>query len=46
MTIMGIIRKNIMEYADIIGEDLAEHIQAFIDIEESIAQVMKNGVDL
>lgn len=27
-------------------EDLAEHIQAFIDIEESIAQVMKDGVDL
>ena len=28
------------------GEELAEHIQAFIDIEESIAQVMKYGVDL
>ena len=27
-------------------EELAEHIQAFIDIEESIELVMKNGVDL
>lgn len=27
-------------------EELQEHIQVFIDIEESIALVMKNGVDL
>ena len=26
MTIITIVRKNIMKYADIIGEDLAEHI--------------------
>ena len=27
-------------------EELQEHLQVFIDIEESIALVMKNGVDL
>ena len=27
-------------------DELKEHIQAFIDIEESIELVMKNGVDL
>lgn len=27
-------------------EQLQEHLQAFIDIEDSIALVMKNGVDL
>ena len=27
-------------------DELKEHIQAFIDIEESIALVMKNGKDL
>lgn len=27
-------------------EELAEHIKAFSDIEESIELVMKNGVDL
>lgn len=27
-------------------EELQEHLQAFIDIEDSIALVMKNGVDL
>jgi len=27
-------------------EELQNHIKAFIDIEESITQVMKNGVDL
>ena len=27
-------------------EELQEHLQVFTDIEESIALVMKNGVDL
>ena len=27
-------------------EQLQEHLQVFIDIEDSIALVMKNGVDL
>ena len=27
-------------------EELQKHLQVFIDIEESIALVMKNGVDL
>ncbi len=31
---------------EITEEQLQEHLQAFIDIEESIALVMKNGVDL